>query len=56
MDTRSAVCTTRSSWSRSAIRVLQGRSHHRMFQCIEGQLVETLSERKETGDVSVVST
>ena len=29
----------------SAIRVLQGRSHHQMFQCKEG-LVETLSERK----------
>ena len=37
--------------SRSAIRVLQGRSHHQMFQCKEGGLVETLSERKEEGDV-----
>ena len=37
--------------SRSAIRVLQGRSHHRMFQCIDGDLVVTLSERKETDDV-----
>ena len=37
--------------SRSAIRVLQGRSHHRMFKCIEGELVEILSERKEAGDI-----
>ncbi len=37
--------------SRSAIRVLQGRSHHRMFQCQQGKLVETLSERKEKDDV-----
>jgi cysteine dioxygenase len=37
--------------SRSAIRVLQGRSHHRMFQCRTGQLKETLSERKGKGDV-----
>lgn len=37
--------------SRSAIRILQGRSHHRMFHCIDGELVETLSERKEKGDV-----
>ncbi len=37
--------------SRSAIRVLQGRSHHRMFQCQNGRLVETLSERKEADDV-----
>ena len=37
--------------SRSAIRILQGRSHHQMFQCVNGMLVETLSERKEVGDV-----
>ena len=37
--------------SRSAIRVLQGRSHHRMFQCRMGGLKETLSERKGKDDV-----
>jgi cysteine dioxygenase len=37
--------------SRSAIRVLQGRSHHRMFQCRMGQLQETLSERKDVDDI-----
>ena len=37
--------------SRSAIRVLQGRSHHRMFQCRMGQLQETLSERKEVDEI-----
>ena len=37
--------------SRSAIRILQGRSHHRMFQCREGELVETLSERKEANTI-----
>ena len=37
--------------SRSAIRVLQGRSHHKMFRCHEGHLIETLSEYKSKGDV-----
>jgi cysteine dioxygenase len=37
--------------SRSAIRILRGRSHHRMFRCENGTLVETLSERKSMDDV-----
>ena len=37
--------------SRSAIQVLQGRSHHRMFHCTQGKLIETLSERKKKGDI-----
>ena len=41
--------------SRSAIRVLQGRSHHRMFRCHEGNLIETLSEHKTKGDVLLCS-
>jgi len=37
--------------SRSAIRVLQGRSHHRMFQCANGKLRQTLSERKTADQI-----
>lgn len=37
--------------SRSAIRVLQGRSHHRMFRCKAGKLLEILSEHKTKDDV-----
>ena len=41
--------------SRSAIRILQGRSHHRMFQCREGQLVESLlSEKRQVMFYSIL--
>lgn len=39
------------SVSRSAIRVLQGRSYHRLYKVQNNQLIETLSERKSKQDV-----
>ena len=50
--TRQSPCAPHDhSVSRSAILVLQGRSHHRLLQVREHQLVETLSERKCVGDI-----
>lgn len=50
--TRGIPCAPHDhSVSRSAIRVLQGRSHHRLFKVDNYQLVETLSERKSAEDV-----
>lgn len=50
--TRGISCAPHDhSVSRSAIRVLQGRSHHRLFKVQNHQLVETLSERKSVQDV-----
>lgn len=37
--------------SKSAIRVLKGRSHHRLFQIKDEQLIEVFSERKCKDDI-----